>query len=709
MTRRFGSVVRRILPLVALAALVASALLIRGEAQGAPTCDTHYTRDFFHVCFFSGTDPDTGAFLGTEDEVNLGSPAPDRTYAINRDFGLGPVFGGVSDNISGVWRGKVFFSGGRYQLTVFADDGVRLYVDSDVTPVINKWEVQGQNQAVPDQAYVIALELARGYHNVRVDWFESIETASLRLHWDKVPTIAGAVGSTVIIDAFIVTRQDVCIAGDPPSGGQEFKIYNPDGSLYRSWDANGLLILPRSDPNPEKECFSFGFRPDEITYVRDELAEFAGNIENWTFGALRPLLRITPLPQGDVLPTLLGGGLYLTSENIGARAKQYVSSDTDFAFAFTSVHELDDGIADGVDDGRYHDVPQVEGGSLCGRTSFGPGRGQGGLWGAEFTWVANTGEPGPDFGQCLTDSVITHEWGHQMRDVLESIMGLQERYPPYPPCGAHDGDTFSWFPDSHEWNQDPDSPWCSGALPVTNRGITAHQLLHHFDSSLAHYSLGFFTGNHCNNGRLDYHWEETDVDSGAGICPGLPPNGSISAPIDGTVVTGNYRVQVAADPYDAAYVEISVDGQLVKTDATSPYDYDWDTRQYPEGAAPTVSARAVDWAGMSSTAAATVTVTNVDTDGDSFLDGYERYMGTNPNSACPATTTGDDEPVDAWPPDFNDDTFVDITDISMIASHRLGARRGDSDYDPRYDLSADGFFDITDVSAAASHNGDSCS
>jgi photosystem II stability/assembly factor-like uncharacterized protein len=98
----------------------------------------------------------------------------------------------------------------------------------------------------------------------------------------------------------------------------------------------------------------------------------------------------------------------------------------------------------------------------------------------------------------------------------------------------------------------------------------------------------------------------------------------------------------------------------------------------------------------------------VDTDGDGFSDCAEQYMGTNINLACPLTSAADDEAVDAWPPDFNDDTFVDISDTARLNAQRFGAKRGDPDYNPRYDLNADGFIDISDVSVLNSRWGQTC-
>ena len=99
---------------------------------------------------------------------------------------------------------------------------------------------------------------------------------------------------------------------------------------------------------------------------------------------------------------------------------------------------------------------------------------------------------------------------------------------------------------------------------------------------------------------------------------------------------------------------------------------------------------------------------DVDTDGDGFSDCAEQYMGTNVTLACPVTSVADDEAIDAWPPDFNDDTFVDITDVNRMAAQRFGAMRGDPDYNPRYDLNADGFIDITDMSTVQSRFGQTC-
>ena len=79
-----------------------------------------------------------------------------------------------------------------------------------------------------------------------------------------------------------------------------------------------------------------------------------------------------------------------------------------------------------------------------------------------------------------------------------------------------------------------------------------------------------------------------------------------------------------------------------------------------------------------------------DSDGDGFSDIIENHIGTDPNVRCPLTSTPDDEPVDAWPPDYNDDGFADTSDLAQL-SNWYG-----QDVPPapvRLDIAPDPFFD----------------
>lgn len=79
-----------------------------------------------------------------------------------------------------------------------------------------------------------------------------------------------------------------------------------------------------------------------------------------------------------------------------------------------------------------------------------------------------------------------------------------------------------------------------------------------------------------------------------------------------------------------------------------------------------------------------------DSDGDGFTDAVELYIGTDPASPCG---------IDAWPPDINNDGFIDTQDILQMAAPAFFRLVGDPRYRPRLDLNADGITDSMDVLA----------
>ncbi len=100
------------------------------------------------------------------------------------------------------------------------------------------------------------------------------------------------------------------------------------------------------------------------------------------------------------------------------------------------------------------------------------------------------------------------------------------------------------------------------------------------------------------------------------------------------------------------------------------------------------------------------TAAEADTDGDGFSDAAEAFIGTDPLAPCNTTTTASDE-ADAWPPDFNDDTKIDISDVVLLRSG-YGSTSGDGSYDPRFDLNADGKIGISDVVMVRTVYGTAC-
>ena len=84
---------------------------------------------------------------------------------------------------------------------------------------------------------------------------------------------------------------------------------------------------------------------------------------------------------------------------------------------------------------------------------------------------------------------------------------------------------------------------------------------------------------------------------------------------------------------------------------------------------------------------AQTTLLGGDTDGDGFMDDVEEFLGTDPLVACGP---------DAWPPDFNDDTRVNLADVFLFRAH-FATIKGHPDYDQRFDLNADERINLADV------------
>lgn len=79
---------------------------------------------------------------------------------------------------------------------------------------------------------------------------------------------------------------------------------------------------------------------------------------------------------------------------------------------------------------------------------------------------------------------------------------------------------------------------------------------------------------------------------------------------------------------------------------------------------------------------------DMDSDYDKFTDSQEIFMGTNPKKACPI-----DKVDAAWPPDVNNDTFINGGDVSTMVPYINGTKA----YDKRYDLNQDGKITESDV------------
>ena len=94
------------------------------------------------------------------------------------DWGLGKPKKALpsGDNFSIRWTGDRYFHSGCYRFKVFADDGVRLWVDGEL--LVDEW-VDGRGEHSAPLKY-----LSSGYHHVVVEYYEHVGEAEIRFWWE---------------------------------------------------------------------------------------------------------------------------------------------------------------------------------------------------------------------------------------------------------------------------------------------------------------------------------------------------------------------------------------------------------------------------------------------------------------------------------------------------------------------------------------------
>lgn len=119
--------------------------------------------------YYNGRNFETIAFTREDAAINFGwgwgSPDP----SINED------------NFSARWRGNFNFDDGDYRFTVRSDDGVRLFIDGN--KVIDSWK--GQHYTT----FKAIRRLTAGSHLIVVEYFESIQSAAIKVEWVKLSSV----------------------------------------------------------------------------------------------------------------------------------------------------------------------------------------------------------------------------------------------------------------------------------------------------------------------------------------------------------------------------------------------------------------------------------------------------------------------------------------------------------------------------------------
>jgi PA14 domain len=141
-----------------------------------------------------------------------GNPALVRNDSeINFDWGSGSPDGNInSDNFSVRWTRRPSFESGRYLFTTQSDDGVRLFIDDRL--VIDQWrELNGDK-------FTYEVNLGKGSHKVRLEYFEKGGRALAKLSWKRLGDVQAPIGNLI-----------TCVPPQPKNYAW-IKIYRLDGN-----------------------------------------------------------------------------------------------------------------------------------------------------------------------------------------------------------------------------------------------------------------------------------------------------------------------------------------------------------------------------------------------------------------------------------------------------------------------------------------------
>ena len=121
-------------------------------------------KDRFRAKYFANPD------LRGVERVSRNEPRIDHDWAGKSPGPLLP-----KNHFSVLWEGRFPFESGLYRFRVAADDGVRLWVDGRLA--IDEWKPQ------PISVFHRVIALEKGYHEVRVEYYERTGKAGIKASW----------------------------------------------------------------------------------------------------------------------------------------------------------------------------------------------------------------------------------------------------------------------------------------------------------------------------------------------------------------------------------------------------------------------------------------------------------------------------------------------------------------------------------------------
>jgi uncharacterized protein YraI len=251
---------------------------------------------------------------------------------INFNWGTGvPIVNGVAvpgipaDNFSAAFTSSQTFQGGVYTFSATSDDGIRVIIDGQV--LLDRFV--GRVETTDTFTYT----MTAGVHSLRVEYFEGVDKAIVRLQWvysgvaptvgpsptpgptntpapTSLPSIPGGATSAVVIRASVLNIRAAPSMYAPRLGsvlrGQEYQVIGRDESArwfllqlsgFQGW-ALGYYLYIRSNE------FNAPVISDYV--LQDNPADVSGVVAT-SYGTLR--LRAAPTTASAQIGRIVWGGV----------------------------------------------------------------------------------------------------------------------------------------------------------------------------------------------------------------------------------------------------------------------------------------------------------------------------------------------------------------------------------------------------------------
>ena len=206
--------------------------------------------------------------------------------AIDFNWGAGSPDPRIApDRFSARWSRYVYMDAGRYQFTVEADDGVRLWVDGAL--VIDRWQDQ------PPTTYVAQRDLSAGTHSLRVEYYENLGGALIRFWSQKIDTAPGTsdwlgeyYNNMALAGLPVLTRHDAAISfnwglGSPAPGVVSYDTFSVRWTRLVNFAAGQYRFTAQADDGVrvylDDALIIDGWRDQQATTYMADRTLTAGN------------------------------------------------------------------------------------------------------------------------------------------------------------------------------------------------------------------------------------------------------------------------------------------------------------------------------------------------------------------------------------------------------------------------------------------------